>query len=211
MVFAAVALAGCDKSWESKVTQPRLKLGATREARTSFPLVIKTGDMELPRFIRLFNSAYFVVVSRDRLRFHVTLHHKWKSMCDPARWLVYIEDGRGRRYYPEGLDRRKVRAVGDVYAQTRDRSIRSVRRTRRERRLVPHAYQETVDELQDGLPLLSINYYRGDGDYVFYRRNIFREDMKKLTLVLKRPGYEYRYVWNFVKDPSASDKVGLSR
>lgn len=175
------------------MVQPRLKLGATREARTSFPLAIKTGDMELPDFVKLFNTAYFVVVSKDRMRFHVTLQHKWKSMSDPSRWMVWIEDDQGNRYYPETLDRKRVKPVNQVYGQTyyRGRSFSGQ----------PTEYAETLDEVKDGLPLLDVSFYRGDGDYVFYRRDIFRKDMKRLTLVLKRPGYEYRYVWHFVRDP----------
>ena len=46
-------------------------------------------------------------------------------------------------------------------------------------------------------PFHSFTVYSGDGDYVFYRRNLVRKDMRWLMLVMERPGYEYRYVWRF--------------
>jgi hypothetical protein len=36
--------------------------------------------------------------------------------------------------------------------------------------------------------------YRGLANLTFYQRDIF-DHAAKLTLVLKRPGYEYRYQW----------------
>ena len=190
LLLVAVASTGCfQTTWESAVVQPKLALGSDVQ-RTSFPLVIKMSDMDLPRFCKklqmspsvrltiscwdmdLLNTAYFVLVSRDRMRFHVTLHHKWETMSDPRRWQVWIEDERGRRYYPEGVDRRNLRSVTQMWS--------------------------TFDDPNNRTPLLAITVWRGDGDYVFYRRNLFRRDMKKMTLVMRRPGYTYRYVWSFV-------------
>lgn len=190
-----VLAVGCDRSWESKVVQPRPYLGVSQEGRTSFPLVIRTRDMDLPRFIHLVNSAYFVVVSKDRMRFHVTLHHKWESMSDPSRWVVWIEDDLGRRFYPSSLDGKRVRPVNQVFGQRRYRGSRVLE--------APLHLVEAVEEIDDRLPLAAFGYYRGDADFVFYREDLFRSEMRVLTLVMKRPGYEYRYVWTFVDDPDA--------
>ncbi len=192
--LAGSFLAGCyQKTWQSAVTQPKLVLGSDVQ-RTSYPLVIKMGDMDLPQFCRslvldkelkrtirvscrdmdLLNTAYFVIVSRDRMRFHVTLHHKWESMSDPTTWQVWIEDEVGTRFYPQGVDRRNVRPVTQMWG---------------------------TDSGNGSLPppLYALTIWRGDGDYVFYREGLFRRDMKRLALVMRRPGYTYRYVWSFVE------------
>jgi len=170
-LVATSTLAGCASgTWSSETIQPKLELGVNQIARTSLQADITLRDMHLPRSFYLHNTAYFVVVSRDRLRFHVTLEHRWESLSDPSRWRVWLEDGRGNRYLPEGIDRR---------------SVRSVTHTRRSR-----SNPNTV--------LYQTSVYRGDGDYVFYKRDIYRDDMRTLVLVMKRPGYEFRYRWSFV-------------
>ena len=168
--------AGCNKAWHAETMTPPIRFGASLEARTSFPAVIATRDMELPRWVQLPNSVYFVAVSRDRLRFHVTLHHKWEDMTDPRRWRVWIEDDTGGRYNPVGVDRRAVKSVTRSYERpTGQWSAQS--------------YQ--------------VSMYKGDGDYVFHRHNLVRRDMRYLVLVMQRPGYEYRYRWSFVDDEGA--------
>lgn len=182
--FLAVQLgpvAACNKTWKADTTTPPITFGATLDARSSLPAVIALGDMELPRNMALLNSVYFVAVSKDRLRFHVTLHHKWEDMSDPTRWRVWIEDDRGRVYQPAACDRRVVRPVTKMY----------------------DAYRMQ--------PFLSFTVYKGDGDYVFYRHNLVRKDMRWLTLVMKRPGYEYRYRWSFVDGAPADETAAAAR
>lgn len=153
-------------------------------------------DMEINRRVFLANSAYFVVVSKDRLRFHVRLVHKWKSIADPARWRVWLEDDEGHKFYPEGIDARYI-----------------TRATRVE--IVPHDYYIVAFkvgglEKTNSYPLLStgrrnVAVWRGDGDYTFYKRDIFRSTTKQLTLVMSRLGYTYRYSWKFVPDPELAE------
>ena len=155
----AVGVFGChDKVWRAQVTQPKLRLTTNQTQRTSLPLVIANrGSRGLST--TTIRRAYFVVVSRDRLRFHVTIHHKWDHFADPEQWQVWIEDANGRRLRPEALDRRVIRPV----------VVRGK----------------------------AINFYRGDGSYTFYHRDLFTRDMSQLTLVMWRPGWEYRYHWAF--------------
>jgi len=161
-------LAACNKAWRADTTTPPITFGAALETRTSLPAIIEIGDMELPHSMRLLNSVYFVAVSKDRLRFHVTLNHKWEDMSDPTRWRVWIEDDSGHAYRAAACDRSVVKPVTRMY----------------------DAYRMQ--------PFLSFTVYKGDGDYVFYRHNLVRKNMRWLTLVMKRPGYEYRYRWSFV-------------
>lgn len=179
--FLAVQLGpavACNKTWSADTLTPPITFGANLDARSSLPAVIELHDMELPRSIPLMNSVYFVAVSKDRLRFHVTLHHKWEDMSDPTRWRVWIEDDRGRVFHPAAVDRRVIRPVTRMY----------------------DAYQRSA--------LLSFTVYKGDGDYVFYRHNLVRKDMRWLTLVMKRPGYEFRYRWSFVEEGIPATPAG---
>ena len=66
IMIACVVAAGCTPRWTAQVTQPPLVLAANVEARTSLPLEIVLRDMEMGTY-RVRNSAYYVVVSRDRL------------------------------------------------------------------------------------------------------------------------------------------------
>ena len=166
IALAILCLAACRSNWTATVHQPALVLGANTESRTSLPATIAVRDMELPRVLRLVNSAYYVVVSRDRLRFHLMLHNKWDDWCDVRNWGVWLEDGGGNVYAPERVDQH-VRA----------------------------------------LPSGRKPVYRGTASITFYERDIF-DHAAKLTLVLKRPGYEYRYVW--ISGPDASGLAKLT-
>jgi hypothetical protein len=172
------AEAACDRSWRADTLTPPITLGATLDARTSLPAVILVRDMEMPQSLWLPETAYFVAVSRDRLRFHVTLHHKWEEMSDPQSWQVWIEADRGRHFAPTACDRHTTSPVTRMY----DRAA--------------------LD------PLVAVTVYRGQGDYVFYRHDLLRRDLRWLMLVMRRPGYEYRYRWSFVE---ATAQVGCRK
>lgn len=148
----------CRSHWTVEITQPALVLYADKKARTSWPLTIVLRDMEM-RYARLANTAYYVVVSRDRFRFHLTLRHKWESMSDVRTWETWVEDGSGVRHDLEEIDQRIV---------------------------------------QIGFGRVPI--YRGVVDFTIYARDLFASG-NRVTLVLRRPGYEYRYVWHSQADP----------
>ncbi len=190
MAMALVA-ASCSRSWKAETVQPALVLGSTDVARTSFPQEIALGDMQLPRRVKLANSVYFVVVSKDRLRFHVKLRHRSESIANPSHWRVWLEDGRGKRIRPEGIDRLHMTTNSQTFLP-----------------ITAGGVHETNTH-----PLRVVTTFQGDGDYVFYKNDIYDRDMKELTLVMQRAGYEYRYRWQFVRDtseiPSVSKIAGV--
>lgn len=195
-------LGACHRTWDAKTVQPPLRLGTTTEARTSFAGEILMRDMELGRRLYLANSAYFVVVSKDRLRFHVRLVHKWKQIADPSRWRVWLEDDQGNRFYPEAIDSRTVERATRV--EIREEGAigpAEWRGTHYER--CPCVYKIGGLSKANSYPLLSHTIWRGDGDYTFYRRDIYRPEMRRLTLVMQRRGYTFRYSWSFAAaDPA---------
>ena len=89
---------GCARTFRGHTTQPNPLAKPTETLRQSEKITIVTGDMELEmpyapdptqrvavaRNARypLINQASFTMVSRDRLRFHVQIDHKWQDWAD---------------------------------------------------------------------------------------------------------------------------------
>jgi hypothetical protein len=173
LVAMAAALAtGCDHRWHVEGPQPALYLGTQPAARTSVFLAIVLHDMYLPRWVHLANTAHFVVVSPDRVRFRVRLVHRWQTMTDVEGWRAWLEDDTGRRLEPVAVDRRRSRPITTLVVPGvgRDRGF---------------VYRYAIE------------LYDGGGDYVFYARDIYHRDLRSLALVLHRRGYEFRYTWTF--------------
>src|SRR5262245_20932379 len=131
--IVALAVGACSPVFRGAVTQPNPSAAPTETLRISEPVVVITGDMDLnlpaapadglpvavlhTRRYPLHNQAQFTVVSRDRLRFHVQLEHKWQEWADLSTWTAYLEDDRGHRWVPEGLDHATTRLVTQMWDQ----------------------------------------------------------------------------------------------
>lgn len=185
--------AACQKTLQAQTTQPNpLKYPAEVERRSE-RLVIHTKDMELPRSMLLQQAAYFQVVSRDRLRFHVRLTHKWEEYTNIKNWDVYLEDDKGRRYTPDETDLSKNKLITRMI----DKEIQTATWNR---------YGDRVSTKDDGYRnrtvLTSLDVFKGVGDYSFHGRDIFTRDLRWLTLVMEKGGVEYRFTWKFSDDPA---------
>ena len=209
-VLGVVFAAGCTRTIRVSSTEPNpmalrqvdIDEGLPRSTRLS----IETRDMEMPSSWRLRNTAYFAVISHDRLRFHVTLNHKWKEMTDINTWDVRLEDDRGNVFRPETKERKNNKHRTHMYDW--------------ERRSVIPSNQPGSPVIQDGqtltqvgsyaniadgvandgyrerVPLASVDTFRGQGDYVFHAQDLFDRNVRRVTLVMKRAGLEYRFTWN---------------
>jgi hypothetical protein len=223
-VMVTVGLAGgsgCTKTFSGRVTQPNPLVTPLETLRVSEPVVIITGDMELnvPRDMEvrpgpgqprsgvllknrrypLVNEAIFTVVSRDRLRFHVQLEHKWKEWADLTTWEVYLEDDKGHRYHPEQTERAHTKHLVTMW----DYEVRSVNRNQ---------FGDIVTINDDGYTrrttLGSLSVFRGTADFVFYTRNIFTPEIGRMTLIVKRRTQEFAFTWAF-KDDEPPHVAGL--
>lgn len=204
VVGVAAAFAGCSRTFHAEVVQPNPLERPNETLRDSEPVRIVTGDMELnvPReaeqaqrvsILRnqrypLVNEASFTLVSRDRLRFHVQLEHKWQEWADLSSWEVYMVDDKGRRYLPEGIEHAKTKHIVSMW----DHEVRTARR---------NMYGDIVQINEDGWrrrqPLGSLSVFRGTADFVFYQRDLFTPDIRKMTLVVRRTGQAFEFTWNF--------------
>ena len=210
-VLAAAGVAGCSRTFSGSVVQPNPLAKPTETLRDSEAIDIVTGDMELEtprppekaqqvavehnRHYPLHNMASFTVVSRDRLRFHVQLEHKWEEWADLRTWEVYLVDDKGTRYLPEAVEHPETEHLVTMW----DREIRSVQR---------NMYGDIVAINEDGWrrrqALGSLSVFRGRADFVFYKRNLFTPNERKLKLVVKRSGQSFEFNWRF-SDEVASD------
>jgi len=158
---AVVLACGCTKHMSAHVTEPPLLMSAGLVARTSLPLEIVTRDMEYGP-VQTRNGAYFVVVSRDRFRFHVVLQHKWDDFADLRTWNAYVVDAHGHRLEVESVTSR-VRAVDAFF-------------------------------IKGALYRFRQPLYDGAGTFSVYAHDLVDAD-ESITLVLSRPGFEYRFHW----------------
>ncbi|HVV87561.1 MAG TPA: hypothetical protein VHE35_31185 [Kofleriaceae bacterium] len=191
--------------------QPNPLEASNETLRVSEPVVIVTGDMDLeqPRqpdggqqqgvahneHYPLENVATFTLVSRDRLRFHLQIDHKWQEWADPTSWDVYMVDDQGHEYLPESVEHVNTRHLVSMW----DREVQTAQR---------NVYGDIVALNNDGWKnrqsLGSLSVFRGTADFVFYKRDIFTPELRKLTLVVRRSEQAFHFTWRF------SDRVAAN-
>jgi hypothetical protein len=205
----AMSFGACHRTFSAKVSQPNPLLSPLDTLRDTEVLTIVTGDMELshPRTSRvegrdslmsktrypLLNKASFTVVSRDRLRFHVQIEHKWKQYTDISTWKAKLYDDQGNQYAPTAIDTVKARHLVETWSF-------ETRSTRRDG--FGNIVQINDDGHRNRQPLGSLSVFRGRGDFVFYERDIFGPEVRSMTLELTRSGVTFKYQWNFADEES---------
>lgn len=213
MMFLVLGgLMGCARTFRAEAVQPNPMVNAAETLRDSEQITIVTGDMELEtpigaqhtkeatpianRRYPLLNRASFTVVSRDRLRFHVQIDHKWEEWADLNTWDVHLEDDRGNRWDPESVEHAQTRLISTFWDREQRTAICSG--TGRD----PMGRCFTVVGLQqDGWKhrqtMGSLSVFRGNADFVFYDRNMMHADIRKLRLVVKRTNEAFEFLWKF--------------
>ena len=86
---------------------------ANDPARSERPMVNNTTQESVGEFYQwpLENSASWTMVSKDDLRFHVQLDHKWLDYVDLAGWSATLEDDQGHVYAPASIEHRRARLL----------------------------------------------------------------------------------------------------
>jgi hypothetical protein len=210
LLVATVALAGCSRTFSATVVQPNPLANQNETLRVSEPITIVRGDMELelPEEAKptqraslvhnqrypLLNQASFTMVSRDRLRFHVQIDHKWQEWADLNTWQVYLVDDKDRTWFPESVEHARTRIITKMW----DREQRTARRNQ---------YGDIVQINDDGWrsrqTLGSLSVFRGNADFVFYQRDLFSVNVRSLKLVVKRSGEAFEFTWRFQDNVAA--------
>lgn len=216
-VAGLLVASACNRTFKGSATQPNPLDQPLETLRTSEEILIITGDKDLTypgvnrvpggdlqvnRRYPLRNKARFTVISRDRLRFHVQIEHKWKEWADIRTWNAVLIDDRGRVYRPEEVDLISDKHVVFMW----DYERRSARRNR---------FGDIMYVRNDGWkrrnPLASMSLFRGLADIAFYSRDIFTPDIKSLTLKLDRGSLSYHFTWRFDADSSGRSAFGNAR
>ena len=194
----------------------------TETLRSSEKVTIVTGDMELEkpyepdpgqqattainRRYPLINQASFTMVSRDRLRFHVQIDHKWEEWADLTSWDVHLEDDQGHAWAPEAVEHAQTRLISEFWDREQRTSVCSAAGRDGTGQCIT-----TIGVLDDGWKhrqtFGTLSVFRGKADFVFYQRDLMRPDVRKLRLVVKRPSEAFEFTWRF-RDAVASDTAG---
>lgn len=211
LIVLLLGALGCTTTLKATTTQPNPLVAFPNQAmHRSQKLYIDMKDMDLPRMpaapyapdgaknlsqFRLRQSAYFAVVSRERLRFHVTIVHKWKEVADPTSWNVQLEDDSGRIYYPESKEANSDNHITQMWDNEQRTAL----------------YGQFGDAIHGGdvaglkndgylrrMPLQSIDVFKGSGDFSFHAKDIFHRKTKRLTLRMERYGVVYEFTWNLI-------------
>jgi len=219
LVLVTVGSLACTRTFRAEAVQPNPMANATETLRSSETITIVTGDMELeapdaPEATKeatithnhrfpLFNEASFTIVSRDRLRFHVQLDHKWEDWADLTQWDVHLEDDSGHSWSPEAVEHARTRLMSTFWDREQRTAIcSSAGRTE------TGGCIATVGVLDDGWKhrqtFGTLSVFRGKADFVFYQRDLMHADLHKLRLVVKRSGAAFEFVWKF-RDSVASE------
>ena len=211
-VLVTVGSFGCTRTFRAEAVQPNPMANSTETLRTSEKITIVTGDMELdapdaPRDDKeasitsthrypLLNQASFTIVSRDRLRFHVQIDHKWEDWADLKTWEVRLEDDEGHVWNPEAVEHAHTRIITTMWDREQRTAICSAAG-----RDASGGCITTIGVREDGWQhrqsLGSLSVFRGNADFVFYQRDMMHADVHKLRLVVKRVGQAFEFVWKF--------------
>ena len=220
IVASGVALFGCSRTFTGIAVQPNPMANQAETLRTSERISIIRGDMDLDapetaagtgtgspvrnHHYPLFNEASFTVVSRDRLRFHVQIDHKWEEYADLKTWEVTLVDDKGRTWLPEGMEHAHTHMLTTMW----DREQRSAVCDRSGRDGGGNCFN-TVAVADDGWrrrqTLGSISVFRGRADFVFYQRDIFTADVRWMKLIVKRSGEAFEFTWRFQDNVATGD------
>jgi hypothetical protein len=212
ILLVAGGLFGCARTFRAEAVQPNPSSSSTETLRNSETVTIVTGDMELeapdrPEYTKdavpirnhrypLINQASFTMVSRDRLRFHVQIDHKWEDWADLKSWDVYLEDDQGHKWFPEAVEHAHTKLMSQFWDREQRTSICGA-----EGRDPTGQCINTIGLANDGWKhrqtLGTLSVFRGNADFVFYQRNIMHADLHKLRLVVKRTGEAFEFSWKF--------------
>ncbi|HEX8111720.1 MAG TPA: hypothetical protein VF516_28510 [Kofleriaceae bacterium] len=218
-VAALVALAslglgglGCARTFRGEAVQPNPMTAPTEISPISEKITIVTGDMELEQPYAaepserasiannhrypLINQASFTVVSRDRIRFHVQIDHKWEEWANPSTWDVHLEDDQGHSWTPDSVEGARTRLISQFWDREQRTALCS-----NEGRDPTGACIRTVGVADDGWKrrqtLGTLSVFRGNADFVFYQRDLMRAEIRKFRLVVKRPSEAFVFTWRF--------------
>jgi hypothetical protein len=132
------------------------------------------GTVHIPRFWQLRSAARFVVVSKDRLRFHVSVTMRDEREATIGGWRAWLEDESGRRYEPETVEGPQLDLL-----------------------VLPWSLYPVGIPWQRKREVPGWDAYQGRADFLFSSPNLMGDNRRMLTFVLQRENVQMRFVWRF--------------
>ena len=130
----------------------------------------------IPRYWQLRSAARFVVLARDRLRFHLSIVQGDERNATTKGWKVWLEDDTGRKLDPSS---REVAQMDRLHLGW---SL---------------YFDNQVNEFVKKREVPGWEAYQGRADYVFMAPDLITDARKMLALVAEREGVQMRFVWTF--------------
>jgi hypothetical protein len=218
---AIVLVAACTRTFHGQAVQPNPIAHPTETLRSSERIMIITGDMELyapepaagfsmssvmhKHRYPLVNAASFTVVTRDRLRFHVQVDHKWEEYADLKTWHVKLVDDQGRTWVPEAVEHAHTTLITQMWDWEQQRAICDSRGHTAAGNCINTIGHDETSGWQRRQPLGSLSVFRGRADFVFYDRELFTAKVRWLKLVVTRSGQVFEFVWHFEDEVASAD------
>jgi hypothetical protein len=144
-------------------------------------------------------------VSRDRLRFHVQVDHKWEDWADLTTWDVHLEDDQGHVWRPASVEHARTRLINTVWDREQRTAICSSAG-----RDASGGCIATVGVREDGWAhrqtLGTLSVFRGNADFVFYQHDLMHPDVQSLRLVVKRTGEAFEFSWRFRDEVAGNER-----
>jgi hypothetical protein len=130
----------------------------------------------IPRYWQLRSYAQFVVVSRDRLVFHVAIVRRDSRDAVTKGWTMWLEDDTGRRHEPAARENVKL-----------------------DRLLLPWSryWDEHSNNYYKKRELPGWDAYQGRADITFMESDLMSSERRRLSFVMERQGYQMRFTWTF--------------
>ena len=220
LVLTVVAATGCTRTFHQEAVQPNPLAHPNETLRSSEKITIVTGDMDLEKpdpaagygtssiahnkKYPLLNTASFTMVSRDRLRFHVQIDHKWEEWADLKSWEVTLVDDRGRHWIPEAVEHQRIRLLTTMWDREQQIAICDQRGRDSKGDCITTVAHDESSGWRRRQTLGSLSVFRGNADFVFYQRDMMTANVRWLKLVVKRSGEAFEYTWRF-EDEVASE------
>jgi hypothetical protein len=130
----------------------------------------------IPRYWQLRSSARFVVLARDRVRFHLSIVQGDERNASTKGWKVWLEDDTQRKLLPASREVAQLDRLHLGWSLYFDNQVNQFVKKRE----VP-----------------GWEAYQGRADYVFTAPDLMTDARKMLALVAEREGVQMRFVWRF--------------
>jgi hypothetical protein len=213
---AALTATGCGRTFTAVAVQPNPLNTPADTLRQSEKISIVTGDMELDmpdapvtnvrdkesspvhnHHYPLVNQASFTMVSRDRLRFHVQLDHKWEEWADLKTWDVALVDDKGHEYTPETVEHARTHIITQMWGREQQTAICDSHGRDAGGDCITTVGHDEYSGWKRPMTLGTISVYRGNADFVFYQRDMMSKDVRWVKLIVKRSGHAFEFLWRF--------------